>query len=83
MDVGPNVGYLPALNIESVTRPTDLVMFADGVSYAISPDSGYWAYWDGIDGVRYHADDRFNAVLMDGHAGTHGQGDLEDANWTP
>ena len=83
MAVGPNLTYYPALNIESVARPTDLVMFADALSYVISPDSGYWSYWDGIDGVRYHPDDRYNVVFADGHAETLGQGDLEDSNWIP
>ncbi len=79
MDVGPNFNYLPPVKRSSLTN--HLVIFADAISYGISSNPAYWTYWDGVDGVRYHPDDRFNAAFVDGHVDTLREGDLDDSNW--
>ena len=81
--VGPNLNYLPPVKLTSISDPSELVVFADAYSYLISENPAYWAYWDGIWGVRYHSDDRFNAAFGDGHVETLRENDLDDSNWIP
>ena len=88
MAVGPNnelawIQYFQPVKITSIEKPSGLVVFADGYSYCISENPGYWSYWDGIWGIRYHSDDRFNAAFADGHVLTLRENDLDDSNWIP
>ncbi len=81
MAVGPHNVSFPPVELVSIERPSDLAVFADAYSYAISPNPAYWSYWDGIWGVRYHPGDRYNAAFADGHVQAHRENDLDDSNW--
>jgi prepilin-type N-terminal cleavage/methylation domain-containing protein/prepilin-type processing-associated H-X9-DG protein len=83
-NVGPNFTYFPPLQFTSIRKPTGLVVFVDAYSYTITATRGDTWYWNQpINGLRYHADDRFNAAFADGHVETLGPGDLDDSNFIP
>lgn len=78
--VGSNHNYRQ-VGMEDIANPTKVIAFADTWGYVVSPDPfrRYWAR--PLVGIRYHADERFNAAFVDGHVLALYKEDVEDSNF--
>jgi prepilin-type processing-associated H-X9-DG protein len=82
MGTSPNNVQGDLVGMEDVAKPTETITFTDSWNYNVNPSpwSGY--YWKRpLFGVRYHADERFNAAFVDGHAQSLYKEDVDDSNF--
>jgi len=82
MVISPNSVNRQLVGMEEIEKPTESIAFTDSWNYGITADPWNGWYWARpLFGIRYHADERFNAAFVDGHVQTLYKDQVDDSNF--